>query len=479
MRILVPLLSTLLALPVAQAQQASKPFERVLVADRDKSESRLSAASAPPLRSSLFEKPYRVYLVVAAGLAGLQTAVIIGLLWQRRRRRRIEQDLAHSERRLQLIANSLPALIAHVDKEERYTFANQACDDRFGLKRERMLGRTIREVSGEESYQKVRPYVARALSGERVSFSTTTIRDDGQRQSLDAIYVPDRDDRGSVQGFYALVLDVTERARARQESRRLLYELAHADRISMMGELAAALAHEVNQPLTAILSNAQAAQRFLNGHSHSLDLDEVREILGDIASDCARAGEVIRHVRTLVKKEESGFQSLDINQVVREVVGILRNDAMIHKVEIELSLQADRPGVNGDRIQLQQVIMNLLLNAFDAIEQGSPTDRTVQLESHCCDGEIQVTVRDHGPGIPRETFSRLFEPFNTSKPQGVGMGLSISRSIVGVHGGRLWARNNPDVGATFSFALPAEEVRTPAVVGVTHERAVWSGLRGR
>jgi PAS domain S-box-containing protein len=458
------------------------PPKRVLIPDSYGQPQRWSnSESRPPPGSTIQSRPptiwqqYRGYVVGAAGLVALQTALIAGLILQRRRRRQVEEDLAFSERRLRLIANSLPALIAHVDRDQRYKFVNRAYEDWFGLGPQPLLDRTIRDVLGEELYRGVRPYVERALAGEQVSFSTDTITAGGESRTLDAIYVPDRDDQGDLRGFYALVLDVTDRARAQREARRLLYELAHADRMWMMGELAAALAHELNQPLTAIMSNAQAARRFLNGPG--LDLDELREILGDIADDGARAGEVIRRMRTLVKKEGAGFQSLNINQVLHEVVGLLRNDAMIHKVAIDLHLDRDLPTVNGDRIQLQQVAMNLLLNAFDAIEGGSPKNRTVQVETRRCDSEVEVTVRDHGAGIPRETFDRLFEPFNTTKPQGLGMGLSISRSIVGVHGGRLWAENNPDGGATFRFTLPFHPVPAPAG-GVRHERSLAHGLRG-
>jgi two-component system, LuxR family, sensor kinase FixL len=265
------------------------------------------------------------------------------------------------------------------------------------------------------------------------------------------------------------------RTLAVREGRRFLHELAHANRVSMMGELAGALAHEVNQPLAAIVSNAQAAQRFLSGPE--CDLDELREILSDIASDGARAGEVIRRMRTLVTKETAGFQALDVNQVIRDAVVILKNDAVIHKVQIDLCLQPDLDVVRGDRVQLQQVVMNLVRNAIEAIDQGSPEDRTVQLESRAMLSEIEVTARDHGPGIPREMLDRLFEPFHTSKPHGMGIGLSISRSIVDLHGGRLFGRNNSDGGATFSFVLPVQPIREPSGV-VTHERAITHGVRG-
>jgi two-component system sensor kinase FixL len=182
-------------------------------------------------------------------------------------------------------------------------------------------------------------------------------------------------------------------------------------------------------------------------------------------------------MRSLVKKENADFQSLDVNQVLHKVIGLVRNDAMIHKVAVELRLDPDLPAVYGDRIQLQQVVMNLLLNAFDAIEGGASENRTVQVEAHERDSNVRVTVRDHGPGIRREILERLFEPFNTSKEQGLGMGLSISRSIVGVHGGRIWAENNADGGATFSFALPVHSI--PAFKEeVRNERAVARRVRG-
>jgi C4-dicarboxylate-specific signal transduction histidine kinase len=301
----------------------------------------------------------------------------------------------------------------------------------------------------------------------------------GRRRRVEeelAAYEPGREQMTHVlSGSNAHFEPKERRTLAAREGRRLLHELAHANRVSMMGELAGAWAHEVNQPLAAIVSNAQAAQRFLSGPE--CDRDELREILSDIASDGARAGEVIRRMRTLVTKESAGFQALDVNQVIRDAVGILKNDAVIHQVRIDLCLQPDLDVVKGDRVQLQQVVMNLVRNAIEAIDQGSPEDRTVQLESRATQSEIEVTARDHGPGIPREMLDRLFEPFHTSKPHGMGMGLSICRSIVEFHGGRLSARNNSDGGATFSFILPIQPIREPSGV-VINERAIAHGFRG-
>jgi PAS domain S-box-containing protein len=223
------------------------------------SESRLPAGSTVAFRPPTIWQQYKGYVAGTLGLVALQTAMIAGLLVQRRRRRRMEEDLAFSEQRLQLITNSVPALIVHVDRDQRYTFANRAYREWFGLGPQQLLGRPMREVLGEGLYRNVRPYVERALAGERVSFTTDAFMEGGEARYLEAIYVPDRGDLGKVRGFYKLMLDVADRVCAQQEARRLLFELAHADRMSMMGELAAAMAHEVNQPLAAILTNAQAA----------------------------------------------------------------------------------------------------------------------------------------------------------------------------------------------------------------------------
>ena len=426
----------------------------------------ISESLLPPGSTVLFRPPtlweqYRRYVVAALALLSVQSLLIAGLLIHRHCRARAESALVQSQRRLHLITDSLPALIAHVDQDQRYQFVNRAYEQWLGFSPSQALGRTIREVLGEQLYRSVRPYVERALSGEQVSFTTEILSQGGQPRAVEATYVPDCEEQGDVRGFYALVLDVTDRNRAQHEARSLLNELAHANRISMMGELAATLAHELNQPMTAIMSNAQAATRFLDRSSP--DLDEVREILREIAEEDARAGEVIRRMRTLVKKERASFQPLDLNEILHEVVWLLRNDAMSRKVGIELQLDPDLPAVGGDRIQLQQVVMNLLLNAFDAIGESSSENRTVLVETSQHDAEIQVTVRDSGAGITPDTLERLFQPFNTSKPNGLGMGLSISRSIVGLHGGRLWGENNSGPGAVFSFTLPV--VQVPALVG--------------
>jgi two-component system sensor kinase FixL len=220
-----------------------------------------------------------------------------------------------------------------------------------------------------------------------------------------------------------------------------------------MGELAASLAHELNQPLTAILSNAQAAERFLA--SDRVDLDEVREILRDVVEDDKRASEVIRRLRALVRKEPPTLAPLDLGSVIGDVVRFVHSDAVRRDGRVSVAVALGLPSVQGDRIELQQVLLNLLVNAFDAMKDCPTREREVSVRAALDGGGmVKVAVHDRGTGVGAGDLDRIFEPFHTTKRDGLGMGLSISRNIIAAHGGRLWAENNPDRGATFCFTVP-------------------------
>ncbi|GAB2909781.1 hypothetical protein GCM10027093_54870 [Paraburkholderia jirisanensis] len=237
------------------------------------------------------------------------------------------------------------------------------------------------------------------------------------------------------------------------ELKRDRQELAHLTRVSTLGELAGSLAHELNQPLTAILSNVQAAQRFIE-HDPP-DLAEVRDILNDIVDDSCRASEVIRRIRAFVKKEELELVRLDISGVLRDVVQLVHSDAIVRGVHLSLDVDEHLPPVRGDKVQLQQVMLNLIVNAFDAVRDVDLLDRVVTaFAGRDRDGMIRVAVRDRGHGMSADRLERIFKPFVTSKAQGLGLGLSISRSIVEMHRGRLWAEKNSDQGMTFHVTLP-------------------------
>jgi PAS domain S-box-containing protein len=252
----------------------------------------------------------------------------------------------------------------------------------------------------------------------------------------------------------AYAIDLSELKRAEAALQRAQAELAHASRVMTMGELSASLAHELTQPLTAILSNAQAALRFLS--SPSSDLDEVRAILADIVADDRRAGEVIQRLRGLLTRREPERLPLDLNEVIRDVVRLIHSEVVIKHVTVILDLGRDLPPVAGDRVQLGQVILNLLINGVEAMSAVTDRPRELLILSDRHEGRgVLAMVRDNGVGLDPQQAERIFDSFYTTKPKGMGLGLSISRSIIEAHGGRLWASPNTGYGATFQFTLPA------------------------
>lgn len=258
---------------------------------------------------------------------------------------------------------------------------------------------------------------------------------------------------GQARDMLGVVLDITDRKRAEAEAQRQRAELAHVARVSTMGELAASVAHELNQPLGAILSNAEAAELFLNQNPPALN--ELRDILVDIRKDDERASEVIRRMRALLQKREMELRPLDLNSVVEDVFRVVSGDATLRKTTLAAELSPRLPPVRGDRIHLQQVLLNLTMNAMEAMAKEPPEKRRLAVRtSVTSEGAAEVSVTDSGPGLDPANLSHLFEPFFTTKPNGMGMGLSISRRIVEAHHGRICAENSPAGGATFRFILP-------------------------
>jgi PAS domain S-box-containing protein len=250
--------------------------------------------------------------------------------------------------------------------------------------------------------------------------------------------------------------DVTEHKRAEQETQQLQQEIAHAGRVSMMGQLASGLAHEINQPLAAILRNAEAAELFLQDPSP--DLDEVRAILTDIRLDDERAGKVIDGMRNLLSRRTLATQRLDVGSLVGDVAALVRVDAMTRHVKLNVDVADDLPRILGDRVQLQQVLLNLILNGMDALNGARPEDRYVRVTAGLDgSGMVEFAVGDGGAGIPTARLGQIFEPFFTTKPSGMGLGLAISRTIIEAHRGRLWAENQSGGGAVFRCTLPTAE----------------------
>lgn len=261
-----------------------------------------------------------------------------------------------------------------------------------------------------------------------------------------------RDDRGKISGLMGVAIDVTAQVKANLDLRLQREEMARLSRVALMGELTASLAHELNQPLTAIASNAAAGKRFLA--RGPLDLEMFGELLDDVFSDARRAGAVIHGIHQLVRKGEEDRRSVRVNELILEVLRLLHSDLLGRSTTVETDLTAELPAVAADPVRLQQVLLNLIMNALEAMQQTPAPSRRILIATAAADGFVQVSVRDHGIGLPEGDPDKIFSHFFTTKPNGMGMGLTIVRSIVEAHGGELGAENVGD-GARVFFRLPA------------------------
>jgi C4-dicarboxylate-specific signal transduction histidine kinase len=268
-------------------------------------------------------------------------------------------------------------------------------------------------------------------------------------------------DESGKQGV-SFVLDLTERKRAEAEAREsegryraVQMELAHANRLATMGQLSASIAHEVKQPIAATATNAAAALLWLS--ARPANLKEARQALDCIANDATRASDIIDRIRDLIKKAPARQDSVDINEAIREVIELTRGEAVRTGVSVQARLADGLPLIHGDRVQLQQVILNLIVNAVEAMSGVDAGARELLISTGKVEPDgVLVAVRDTGPGLAPATLDRLFDAFYTTKPSGLGMGLSICRSIIEAHGGRLWAEANEPRGAVFQFLTPAQ-----------------------
>ena len=409
-------------------------------------------------------------IVIVTVLAGL--AFALARLEAKRRRTatdenvRLQSDLAERERKIRHLFDSNIIGIVIFDFDERFIDANDAFLDMVGYSREDL-------VSGRMRWTDMTPAEWRPAGGDQL----TDLREIGTRQAYEKEYfrkdgsripvlvgaVALEDSRG--EGI-AFVLDLTERKRAeealRESERRYreaLTELAHANRVTMMGQLAAAIAHEVNQPITGAVTNAYTAQRALSADSP--DLDKVRRAIDRIVKDGLRAGDIIGRIRSMVKKTPLSGGRFDLNEAVLDIVVLTRNEAVKNGVSVRTQLAEGLPTPEGDRVQVQQVILNLALNAIEAMRGTESGARELQISTEeGAAGGVLLAVRDSGPGLDPANAQRVFEAFYTTKAEGMGMGLAICRSIIEAHGGRISAGANEPRGAVFQFTLPLKQEQT-------------------
>ena len=376
-------------------------------------------------------------------------------------RRRAERALRDSEEKLRLIVENMTELVLKLDGERRVVFASPSFLAYFGLTESEVLGRPVSVQIHEEDW----PATAAARASVAVPPYTMTVEHRvmtpaGWRWlSWSARGIVDA--AGRLTAIVATARDITARRRAEEQARQHLQSLAHVTRVSSMGEMASAIAHEINQPLTAIANYTYASVRMLR--SGAATQDEILEVLQRVAGEAERAGEVVRRMRSFVRGDEGQVQEVEANFLVNEVVRLAAAEARQNGVELDTRLEVGLPVVLADSIQIQQVLLNLVRNAIEAIAMSGAEERRIQLSTRASgDDMIEIAVADTGPGLGGPDLERVFEPFYTTKPEGIGIGLALSRSITDAHGGRLWATANAGPGATFHLTLPIAHEREDA-----------------
>jgi PAS domain S-box-containing protein len=416
-------------------------------------EGALPLGSIVRFRAPSFWDVYRWQIIVILSLCALQAMLIVGLLLQRTRRRRAEKEIRQAEERFRMVVESAPSAAVVVNTDGKIVLVNAQCERLFSYRRNDLVGQPAEQLVPERFRTKCPSHgvsfftspSAPAMGRGRELFCQ---RKDRSEFPVEIRLTPMQSGEGSL--ILCVIVDITARRQA-EEARQ---ELAHASRLALVGELTASIAHEINQPLGAIISYADAAELLLESGPEWIA--QVRKILEYIRRDDLRASEVIRRLRTLLRKDEMEMRPVDVNDLASDVLLLIRPESRRRHVTIETQFAANLPLVRGDKVHLQQVVLNLFLNGMEAMAdmhgEKRLTVRTVLNQS----GWVEIAIGDVGTGIPPDRLPRLFEPFFSTKKTGMGLGLSLARSLIEAHGGRIWAENNAPAGATFRFALPID-----------------------
>lgn len=394
---------------------------------------------------------YRYYTIGALAFITAQSFLLIGLLIQKRRRKSAENSLWTKTAELDQFFSVTLDLFCVANTEGYFLRLNPAWERVLGYSREELMANRFFDFVHPEDLhatQGVFTDIASQKEIEIYAFENRYRCKDGTYRWLEW------NSTAAGNLIYAAARDITERLNAESEARKRRAELANMSRLTMIGKFTSTLAHEINQPLTAILSNAEAARRFLGGTAP--DIIEVLKILDDIVRDDRRAVEVVQKVRALVKKEKPEQELLDLNKAIREVITLIRGESLLRGLSILMKLSPDVKMIRGDRLLLQQVMLNLIHNSATATRNSPRPQRKIIVRTTMPDaGTVKASVTDFGTGIEQEISDRLFEPFCTTSNEGLGMGLFICKEIIKEHGGSMEALNNEDGGATFGFTLPA------------------------
>jgi PAS domain S-box-containing protein len=356
--------------------------------------------------------------------------------------------------RLAAIVNSSEEAIVSKDLNGTIESWNGGAERLFGYQASEVIGKSILIIIPPDRHDEELRIVERIRRGELIeSYETVRMREDGSLLDISLTVSPLRDAAGRIIGASKIARDITERKRAEAALRDMQMQLAHANRVATMGQLSASITHEVNQPITAAVTYALAARRWLSAEPPNFC--EVDDALSLIVKEGNRAGEVVGRIRALIKKAPARKDAVAINDAILEVIALTRTEAANNSVSVRTQLTEGLPRVQGDRVQLQQVLLNLIINAIEAMRDVGEEERELLISTRNEPDGVSVEVRDSGPGFAPADLDRVFEAFYTTKPGGLGMGLSICRSIIEAHNGRLWASPNVPRGASFQFTLPA------------------------
>jgi PAS domain S-box-containing protein len=364
------------------------------------------------------------------------------------------EALRESERSARAAIDGIPGLVTVMAPNGEIETVNRQVFEYFGQSLEWLRNWETNDAQHPEDLPRVLKLFKNALaSGSPFNYEQRIRRFDGEYRWFDIRGGPVRDDTGRIVRWYVLLTDIEDRTRALARLEQMQSDFAHMNRVSVMGELVASLSHEITQPIASARIYARAAQNFLDAPTP--DLGEVREALAGIVGNADRAGDIIGRIREQIKKAPSRRERFDLNAAINEVIVLGRSAIIKNRVWVQTRLSEGLCPVHGDRVQLQQVVLNLLLNAIEAMGSVEAAPRDLLISTRQDHTGVLVAVHDSGPGIHPEHLDRIFNSFHTTKPSGMGMGLSICRSIIDAHGGRLWAEANEPRGTIFQFTLPA------------------------